>query len=100
MCGVLDADAPDDRPADPRLPGRRGGSPSWLAPAGDRVTGHEFHRTAVDAGRSGEPRPGRGAAVDPEGFVVRRVHASYLHLHWAGRPEFARRLVERAAACG
>jgi cobyrinic acid a,c-diamide synthase len=32
----------------------------------------------------------------PEGFVTGGVHASYLHLHWAARPEFARRLV---AAC-
>ena len=31
-----------------------------------------------------------------EGFVSGGVHASYLHLHWAGYPQAARRLV---AAC-
>ena len=31
-----------------------------------------------------------------EGFISGGVHASYLHLHWAGYPQVARRLV---AAC-
>ncbi|MFC4059049.1 cobyrinate a,c-diamide synthase [Planomonospora corallina] len=65
-----------------------------LAGAGDRVTGHEFHRTVAG------PGAGRDAAwvVDgsPEGFSVRprgapTVHASYLHTHWAGHPAMARR---------
>jgi cobyrinic acid a,c-diamide synthase len=38
----------------------------------------------------------RWAGGDPEGHVNGGVHASYLHLHWAGRPAIARRLV---AAC-
>lgn len=33
-----------------------------------------------------------------EGFVYRRVHASYLHLHWAGRPGAATRLLAAARA--
>jgi cobyrinic acid a,c-diamide synthase len=55
------------------------------------VTGHEFHRTTVHG--SGSP-----AWESGEGFVQRGVHASYLHLHWAGVPEAASRFVE-AAAC-
>ncbi|MBN1171513.1 MAG: cobyrinate a,c-diamide synthase [Micromonosporaceae bacterium] len=58
------------------------------------VRGHEFHRTTTD------PVCGRLAAWTWDGrnhgFVDHRVHASYLHLHWAGCPSIARRLV---AAC-
>jgi cobyrinic acid a,c-diamide synthase len=37
-------------------------------------------------------------AADPEGFATPTLQASYLHLHWAGRPSIARRLVTAAAA--
>ena len=76
-------------------------SDSWLGPVGTRVTGHEFHRTVVTPTAGAAPA-WRWAGGDPEGFVVRSagrpggVHASYLHLHWAGQPAIARRLV---AAC-
>ena len=54
---------------------------------------------------STEPRVVRRSAGTPawafggkqEGFVRRGVHASYLHLHWAGYPGLARRVVEAAA---
>jgi cobyrinic acid a,c-diamide synthase len=95
MCGVLDAEAT----MTPSLTlGYRDAvalTPSVLGPAGMRVTGHEFHRTAVKPA-SGTPA-WRWLSADPEGFVSGGVHASYLHLHWAGQPEIARRLV---AACG
>ncbi|MEW2634412.1 cobyrinate a,c-diamide synthase [Streptomyces sp. NPDC048389] len=94
MCGVLDADA--------RMSGRLtlgyreavavGDSP--LAAAGTRLRGHEFHRTVIDPGAG--PTPAWGM-VRPErrveGFVQRGVHASYLHTHWASRPEVAARFV-------
>jgi cobyrinic acid a,c-diamide synthase len=99
MCGVLDADA---TMTDTLTLGYRDAvavSSSWLAPEGTRVTGHEFHRTAVVSTGPATPAWGwRDAA--PDGFVTGQVHASYLHLHWAARPEFARRLVAGAAACG
>jgi cobyrinic acid a,c-diamide synthase len=96
MCGVL--------PADAAMTGRLSLgyrdavalSDSWLAPAGTRVTGHEFHRTAL-APAAG-PAPAWAWTDQPgEGFVAGNVHASYLHLHWAARPGIARGLV---AACG
>jgi cobyrinic acid a,c-diamide synthase len=102
MCGVIDAEAA----MTPTLTlGYRDAvalSDSLLAPAGTRVTGHEFHRTTVHP-RSGlllspaaEPAwAWRGA--DPEGFASGSVHASYLHLHWAGNPAMARRVVAAAA---
>jgi cobyrinic acid a,c-diamide synthase len=60
-----------------------------LAVDGQRVTGHEFHRTQV------VPRHGAVAAWAwddaAEGFAAPNLHASYLHVHWAGYPELARR---------
>jgi cobyrinic acid a,c-diamide synthase len=97
MCGVLNADA--------TMTGRLtlgyreavAVSDSVLGPAGTRVRGHEFHRTACTppAGRS--PAWQWVAGAGPEGFVSGGVHASYLHLHWAGQPEYARRLVAAVA---
>jgi cobyrinic acid a,c-diamide synthase len=105
MCGVLDVDAA----MTPTLTlGYRDavaltGSP--LAPAGTRVTGHEFHRTTVHPRSGLLLSPAAGAAwawrgADPEGFATPTLHASYLHLHWAGNPAMARRLVAAAAARG
>ncbi|WP_061292697.1 cobyrinate a,c-diamide synthase [Herbidospora cretacea] len=58
--------------------------------AGERVRGHEFHRTVTEL-------PGervyrwRGGA---DGYAAGRILASYLHLHWAGTPEAATRFVK------
>jgi cobyrinic acid a,c-diamide synthase len=71
---------------------------SVLAPAGLPVRGHEFHRTTVSPA-SGEP-PAWLLEGRPEGFTHRGVHASYLHLHWAARPELATRVVGAAASAG
>ncbi len=68
---------------------------SALLPAGTAVTGHEFHRTTVERG----PNPGAAAwSMDgrTEGFVLGGVHASYLHLHWAGSPLLAATFVSAA----
>ncbi|MFI5909461.1 cobyrinate a,c-diamide synthase [Dactylosporangium sp. NPDC051541] len=95
MCGVLDADAA----MTPSLTlGYRDAvalTDSVLAPAGTRVTGHEFHRTRVTP--AADPTSPAWAWRDGrDGFVTGHVHASYLHLHWAGNPSLAYRLV---AAC-
>ncbi|WP_253766945.1 cobyrinate a,c-diamide synthase [Goodfellowiella coeruleoviolacea] len=62
-------------------------SANLLAGEGHRVTGHEFHRTEVvpTQGETAAWRwDGRG-----EGFASATLHASYLHVHWAGYPELA-----------
>ncbi|MFG2052773.1 cobyrinate a,c-diamide synthase [Micromonospora sp. NPDC048930] len=63
--------------------------------AGDPVRGHEFHRTVTDPGHGDRPAWRWDGAA--HGFVAGRVHASYLHTHWAGQPAAARRLVEAAS---
>ena len=67
---------------------------SVLAPAGLAVRGHEFHRTTVSADSSAPPA--WTLAGRSEGFVHCGIHASYLHLHWAGQPGIAGRLVDAA----
>ena len=95
MCGVLDATAR----MTPRLTlGYRdavAAGSSVLTPAGTAVRGHEFHRTTVVPGNPAAPAWTFGGRK--EGFVQGGVHASYLHLHWAGYPGLARRLVAAAA---
>jgi cobyrinic acid a,c-diamide synthase len=72
-------------------------SDSVLAPAGTRVRGHEFHRTVATPAAGPDPA-WRWAGSGPEGFVSGGVHASYLHLNWAGSPELAARFVAACAA--
>jgi cobyrinic acid a,c-diamide synthase len=97
MCGVLDVATA----MSPRLTlGYRAAvatSDSVLAPAGIRVRGHEFHRTHADPA-SGQAPAWQWSAGAPEGFVHGGVHASYLHLNWAGAPQLARRFVASCAA--
>jgi cobyrinic acid a,c-diamide synthase len=97
----------------------------WLA-AGERVRGHEFHYSRVDAVEGGEgadveppaggatgggPRdlPARGApgpawdlsargTTRPEGFAAGALQASYLHVHWAAHPQLALRFAHAARA--
>jgi cobyrinic acid a,c-diamide synthase len=94
MCGVLDATAQMTSRLTLGYRDATAAGDSVLAPAGTRVRGHEFHRTKADPAASAVP----AWSVDgrPEGFVQHRVHASYLHLHWAGYPQLARRLVAAA----
>ncbi|WP_369259391.1 cobyrinate a,c-diamide synthase [Geodermatophilus amargosae] len=97
MCGVLDVATA----MTPRLTlGYRAAvalTDSVLAPAGTRVRGHEFHRTHALPAAGPTPAWGR-AGAGPEGFVAGSVHASYLHLHWAGSPALAERFVAACAA--
>ena len=64
--------------------------------AGTRVRGHEFHRTVATPG-AGPQAAWQWSAAGPEGFVSGGVHASYLHLNWAGAPALASRFVSSCA---
>lgn len=73
---------------------------SVLFEAGERVVGHEFHRTGlaeqtVEGWSSAWGWRVSGAATR-EGFVGGGVHASYLHTHPAGQPRTIRRFVSAA----
>lgn len=104
----------DGRPMSGALDGRGAFSPtltlgyrdaaaltdSVLFAAGERVTGHEFHRTVVDWPAAppaawGWRSPAGESVLD--GIAAGGVHASYLHLHPAGYPGAVARFVAAAA---
>jgi cobyrinic acid a,c-diamide synthase len=86
-----------------------------LVRAGERYPGHEFHRwqlsTAPLTGHR-ERSGGVGGAMDGlwqlegwgcpgrrEGWGAPQLHASWLHLHWAGVPLMVNRLAQAARVC-
>lgn len=96
MCGVLDSTA---RMTERLTLGYREAvalHDSPLAATGTRVRGHEFHRTTCTPGAGPHPawawRTPTGTS-HTEGFATGNIHASYLHVHWAGAPQLAERLV-------
>ncbi|GAA1385496.1 cobyrinate a,c-diamide synthase [Kitasatospora putterlickiae] len=104
MCGVLDGSA---RMTERLTLGYREAvalHDSPLAPAGARLRGHEFHRTVCEPGAGERPAWGWRLPTGPhtEGFAgapgAENVHASYLHLHWAGYPQLAATFTAAAAA--
>ncbi|WP_242905316.1 cobyrinate a,c-diamide synthase [Actinomadura terrae] len=105
MCGVLDG---VKATMAPRLTlGYRAAvavTDSVVARTGERLRGHEFHRTVTEPGHGGSSgKPGgpggtwraawQWSTSGPEGFVKGECVASYLHLHWAGSPWLASRMV-------
>jgi cobyrinic acid a,c-diamide synthase len=95
MAGVLPASAVMTERLTLRYPAATAAADSLLTRVGETVTGHEFHRTVAT------PAAGDRAAweVDgaPTGFAGETLHASYLHVHWAGHPVLAQRFAEAAA---
>lgn len=75
---------------------------SWLFKAGETARGHEFHYSRWE-GRPDDlppayllrPYDGRGEPA-PEGANLGNLWASYVHLHFWGKPELAARFVARA----
>lgn len=66
-----------------RYPAVTAAADSLLLRAGEEITGHEFHRTRTT----------------PEGDVTGpTLHASYLHVHWAGHPHLAQRFADAVHA--
>jgi cobyrinic acid a,c-diamide synthase len=72
---------------------------SPLAEKGDRLWGHEFHRSTLT---QESPQPlynlqgySSQIALKSEGWQHHQVHASYTHLHFGARPELLMRFLER-----
>ncbi|MGV0792653.1 cobyrinate a,c-diamide synthase [Mycolicibacterium sp. XJ1819] len=100
MCGVLSGSA---RFTDRLTLGYRHAvavADSPLHRIGDRVLGHEFHRTRVEFTDSYPPAwvySGRHVDSVRDGAVHRGVHAGYLHTHPAADPQAITRFVAAAA---
>ncbi|HJY57576.1 MAG TPA: cobyrinate a,c-diamide synthase [Streptosporangiaceae bacterium] len=100
MCGVLQVDTAMTSRLTLGYRDAVAATSSPLGPAGTRAHGHEFHRTAIRSGGQAANAwrwTASGSAVT-EGFVRGRVHASYLHTHWAGLPGAAARITAAARA--
>ena len=70
---------------------------SPLTAAGTSIRAHEFHRT-VSEPTAGPAPAWQLADGTQQGWATPRLLASYLHLHWAGLPAAAPRLVAAARA--
>ena len=71
-----------------------------LVRPGETFSGHEFHRWQLESVASGDglwQLDGWGTATRSEGWTAPNVHASWLHLHWAGCPVIPSRLAAAAA---
>lgn len=79
-----------------------------LVRRGEVLSGHEFHRwqlvpqpplaDELAAGEGLWQLDGWGTPARIEGWTARTVHASWLHLHWAGCPAIPSRLARAAAS--
>jgi cobyrinic acid a,c-diamide synthase len=101
MCGVLDLKAEMTSTLTLGYREAVALADSPIAETGTRVHGHEFHRTravvTADAVQAWQWR-GHDGGSHTDGVIAGNVHASYLHLHWAGVPGVAERFVAAAAA--
>jgi cobyrinic acid a,c-diamide synthase len=88
MCGVVSATA---RLTERLTLGYRiaevAGERSLVGAPGDVVNAHEFHYAAIEPAAGERPAWRIGDRV--EGWADGRVHASFLHTHWAGAPAIA-----------
>lgn len=94
MAGALPVDAVMTQRSTLRYPVAQATANTLLTRPGEQVTGHEFHRTQAT------PPAGRTSAwlIDgvPTGYASDSLHASYLHVHWAGHPHLAQRFADAA----
>ena len=101
MAGIVPADAAMSKRLTLRYPAATSVRDSLLTRAGERVTGHEFHRTRTSPAAGGSASDhGPAWEIDGavSGFAADTWHASYLHVHWAGHPFLARRFAEAVHA--
>ncbi|HWU32135.1 MAG TPA: Rv2231c family pyridoxal phosphate-dependent protein CobC, partial [Marmoricola sp.] len=96
MVGAVPATAQMDERLTLRYPNATATVDSLLTRAGERVTGHEFHRTQTIPA-AGE-QPAWEIDGSPTGYANSTLHASYLHVHWAGHPQLAQRFAAAAAS--
>ncbi|MEB3156262.1 MAG: hypothetical protein VKO26_02350, partial [Cyanobacteriota bacterium] len=97
MAGVLPFEA---RPGSLSLGYRlaQGQRDGLLVRAGEPWRGHEFHRWQLHPGSPDAPGPsmwqleGWGVERTLEGWTTPSLHASWLHIHWAGFPKIPLRL--------
>ncbi|MBM7366135.1 cobyrinate a,c-diamide synthase [Gordonia hydrophobica] len=96
MAGVLDAHARMTSRLTLRYPEAVATERTLLTRPGERISGHEFHRTQVTPGTGSTP----AWFIDrePVGFASPTLHASYLHTHWAGHPQLAARFAAAVRA--
>ncbi|OIQ74698.1 cobyrinic acid A,C-diamide synthase [mine drainage metagenome] len=104
MCGVVNAQA---EMTDRLTLGYREASAvadSLLTRTGEKYFGHEFHRTQCTLNASVSERSAWSWESEDvnfsDGYADDRIHASYLHLHWAGSPQLAQRFVSACAKAG
>ncbi|GAB3859079.1 cobyrinate a,c-diamide synthase [Nocardioides maradonensis] len=98
MAGAVKTDAAMAERLTLRYPVAEATTDSLLTRVGERVAGHEFHRTATVPAAG--PAPAWVVDGAPTGWASPTLHASYLHTHWAGHPELAVRFVEAVRARG
>ncbi len=75
-------------------------SDGLLVRRGERLRGHEFHRWQLqDVADSGPlwQLEGWGCPSRSEGWSTATLHASWLHLHWAGCPAIPARIAAAAS---
>lgn len=92
MVGAIAARAEMTERLTLRYPTLTAGADTLLTRRGEQITGHEFHRTHTrpEAG----PTPAWEVDGVPVGYAGPRLHASYLHTHWAGHPQLAQRFAD------
>ena len=79
-----------------------------LVRRGEALLGHEFHRWQLQKPSGDLPPEGQtlwrlegwGVPTRAEGWGTAHLHASWLHLHWAGCPQIPRRLAAAARQRG
>lgn len=89
MVGALPVDATMTPRLTLRYPTALATKDSLLCRVGEKVTGHEFHRTQVSP--VADEHGAWTLDGEPMGFASPTLHASYLHTHWAGHPQLAQR---------
>jgi cobyrinic acid a,c-diamide synthase len=96
MTGSLPTDARMTSHLTLRYPEATAVADTLLTRVGEAVTGHEFHHTTVEPAAALATRGQAAWCVDGEyvGFASESLHASYLHIHWAGHPQLAQRFAD------